>query len=109
MAFITFLQNYPQSSYAVNAQYWIGESSYITRQFEKAVKDFHAVLDKYPTSNKAADAMLKIGYIHYEMRDYEAATFHLHNLQKYYPKTTAARLAEKRLDRMKKEGYLNEQ
>lgn len=104
-AFNDFLQRYPQSSYAGNSQYWLGESNYVTRQFPQAVKEFQLVLSNYPTSNKVADAMLKLGYTYYELQEFDTATMHLVELRKAYPKSTAARLAGKRLDRMKKEGH----
>lgn len=103
-SFKAFLSRFPQSSYAGNAQYWLGESNYVTRQFEQAVKEFQTVLEKYPASNKTPDAMLKLGYTYYELRQFDAAKSILIQLRKTYEKSTAARLAGKRLDRMKKEG-----
>ena len=102
-AFQEFLQRYPQSSYAGNAQYWLGESKYVTRQFKEAVAEFRTVLNKYPTSNKVPDAMLKLGYTHYELHEFEVARDILGKLQAGYPKSTAARLAGKRLERMSRE------
>lgn len=103
-SFKTFLGNFPQSSYAGNAQYWLGESNYVTRQFEQAIKEFEAVLSKYPTSNKVPDAMLKLGYTYYELGQFNNARNILEQLQKKAPNSTAARLAGKRLNRMKQEG-----
>ena len=102
-AFQEFLQRYPQSSYAGNAQYWLGESNYVTRQFKEAVQEFQTVLKGYPTSNKVPDAMLKLGYTHYELHEFEEAKQILGKLREAYPKSTAARLAGKRLERMSKE------
>lgn len=104
-SFREFLTRFPQSSYSGNAQYWLGESNYVTRQFEQAVKEFQAVLNKYPSSNKVPDAMLKMGYTYYELRQFDQAKAVLNQLRQNYPKGTAARLAGKRLDRMKKEGF----
>jgi tol-pal system protein YbgF len=104
-AFRDFLGSYPQSGYADNAQYWLGEAHYVTRQYPKAIDEFQKVLDKYPGSAKLADAMLKIGYCHYELRDMEKATAILGSLQQRFPNTTAARLAEKRLQRIKIETH----
>ncbi len=104
-SFREFLARFPTSSYAGNAQYWLGESNYVTRQFEQAVTEFEAVLAKYPTSNKVPDAMLKLGYTYYELRQFDNAKTILQRLRKAYGKGTAARLAGKRLDRMKKEGH----
>lgn len=104
-AFKEFLGRFPQSSYAGNSQYWLGESNYVTRQFEQAVKDFEAVLTNYPTSNKVPDAMLKLGYTYYELRQYEQAKSILLQIQKSYANTTAARLADQRINRIRKEGH----
>jgi tol-pal system protein YbgF len=104
-AFRRFVAKYPDSSYAGNSQYWLGESNYVTRQFDQAVKEFEAVLSKYPSSNKVPDAMLKLGYTYYELHQFDAAQAILAKLRQQYPKSTAARLAGKRLDRMRKEGH----
>ncbi len=103
-AFKGFLQKYPQSNYAGNAQYWLGESNYVTRQFEQAITEFSAVVENYPQSNKVPDAMLKLGYTYYELSKFDEARQVLQNLQKFAPNGTAARLAGKRLNRMKREG-----
>lgn len=103
-SFKRFINTYPQSSYAGNSQYWLGEANYVTRQFEQAVTEFKKVLDQYPTSNKVPDAMLKLGYTYYEIRANDKAKVILSKLRKAHPKSTAARLAGKRLERMRKEG-----
>jgi tol-pal system protein YbgF len=104
-AFRAFLQDYPYSGYADNAQYWLGEASYVTREFDTAMSEFNKVLNDYPNSGKAPGAMLKIGYIHYEKRDWAACRKILGRLQKDYPRSTEARLAEQRLQRMRQEGH----
>jgi len=102
--FSKFLKDYPASIYAGNAQYWLGEANYVTRNFTQAVNEFNQVLKLYPTSSKIPDAMLKLGYTHYELKQYSQARTVLQELRKLYPNSTAARLAGKRLDRMRKEG-----
>ena len=103
-AFKRFIDTYPKSSYAGNSQYWLGEANYVTRQFEQAITEFKKVLNQYPTSNKVPDAMLKLGYTYYEIRANDKAKAILFRLRKVHPKSTAARLAGKRLERMRKEG-----
>jgi len=102
--FSKFLKDYPASIYAGNAQYWLGEANYVTRNFTQAVKEFNQVLKLYPASSKIPDAMLKLGYTHYELKQYSQAKAVLQELRKLHPNSTAARLAGKRLDRMRKEG-----
>ena len=106
-AFKTFLEKYPGSSYADNAQYWLGEVFYVTRQFQPALNEFGKVLGSHPDSPKVADAKLKMGYIQYELKDWAKAQELLNQVVKGYPGTTTARLAQERLDRMKREGHSN--
>jgi tol-pal system protein YbgF len=103
--FEAFLKQYPNSGFAGNAQYWLGEAHYVTRNFEQGVIEFEKVLQAYPNSNKVPDAMLKLGYTHYELKQYAQAKAVLEDLQKRFPDETAARLAGKRLDRIRKEGH----
>jgi len=102
--FNQFLKDYPNSIYAGNAQYWLGEANYVTRNFTQAVTEFNQVIELYPTSAKIPDAMLKLGYTHYELKQFGQARTMLQNLRTSHPNSTAARLAGKRLDRMRKEG-----
>ena len=57
-----FLKKHPTSSFAGNAQYWLGEAHYVTREFKQGIKEFKRVLSNFPNSLKIPDAMLKIGY-----------------------------------------------
>jgi tol-pal system protein YbgF len=98
------LQQYPTGNLADNAQYWIGEAYYVTRQFDQAMAEFQRVPAEYPQSPKAADALLKIGYIQYERRQFAEARQTLNNLKSTWPDSPAARLADNRLRRMQEEG-----
>jgi tol-pal system protein YbgF len=98
------LQQYPGGALADNAQYWIGEAYYVTRQFDRALAEFQRVPAQYPQSPKAADALLKVGYIQYERRQFAAARKTLADLKATWPNSPAARLADNRLSRMKEEG-----
>jgi len=104
-AFNGFLANYPGSSYADNASYWLGETYYVTRDFDRALATFQGLTENYPNSPKASDSFLKTGYIYYEKKDWPAARQALEEVVNGYPGTTAARLATDRLQRMKKEGH----
>ncbi len=97
------LENYPSGKYAGNAQYWLGESFYVTRDFDAARDSFEKVVNNYPDSVKVADAMLKLGYIHYELSEWKAASKALKIVIDQYPESIAARLATERLSLMKSE------
>jgi tol-pal system protein YbgF len=99
-AFNDFLQRYPSSQYADNAQYWLGETYYVMRQFEPAVVEYRKLIDDYPESKKQSHAMLKIGYSLHELGQIDQARAILQDLRNRYAGTTAARLAEERIQRI---------
>ena len=98
--FKDFLSTYPASPLAENAQYWLGEAYYVTRDFGSASTSFHSVLDKWPNSRKAPDAMLKLGYTQYELKRYGDARTTLTEVTQKFPNTDAAKLANDRLARI---------
>lgn len=103
-AFRQLLVRFPNSTMADNAQYWLGESYYVTRNFSEALRAFRVVVDRYPDSRKLPDALLKIGYCDYELQNWKAARSALSQLVQQYPDTTAARLGQQRLAKMDGEG-----
>jgi tol-pal system protein YbgF len=104
-AFNRFLAANSGSVYADNATYWLGETYYVTRDFDQALSTFQTLLSRYPQSSKVSDSHLKIGYIYYEKKDWKAAREHLDLVVNRYPGTTTARLAADRLQRMRQEGH----
>jgi tol-pal system protein YbgF len=96
-AFMQFLNVFPDSKLANNAQYWLAETYFVTQKFTKALNEFEIVISKYLNSRKAPDALLKIGYCYYELKDWDAARESLIRVQMEFPNTTAARLAGQRL------------
>lgn len=104
-AFRAFLSDYPGGSYQDNAQYWLAEASYVNRDFDTALEDFSKVLINHPKSAKVPGAMLKMGYIFYEQQAWDKVKEVLQRLQSDYPGSTEARLGEKRLQRIAKEGH----
>ena len=103
--FQSFLDQYPNSDFSDNAQYWLGESYYVTRNYEIALTAFQTLLDQYPESPKSPDALLKIGYTHYELEQWDSARAALTQVQENYPDSTLSRLAENRLRSMRMEGH----
>lgn len=96
-AFQQFLQTYPQSTLADNAQYWLGESYYVTRDFQSAAAAFQTVLDRWPDSRKAPDALLKLGYTQAELKHIAQARATLTSVSTRFPGSDAANLAAARL------------
>jgi tol-pal system protein YbgF len=104
-AFTRFLQKYPNGGYADNAQYWLGEANYVSRNFEQALVEFNKVLEQYPQSSKIPDARLKLGYTYYELQQWDKARQMLNETVNKHAGTSVAPLAEKRLLRMTQEGH----
>jgi tol-pal system protein YbgF len=104
-AFSSFLKDYPGGEYEDNAQYWLAEASYVNRDFDTALGEFIKIPEKYPTSSKIPGAMLKMGYIYYEKKNWAESRNILNELLNNYPATTESRLAQKRLERLSKEGH----
>lgn len=102
-AFRDFLADFPDNSYAANAQYWLAETYYVRGQFAEALPEFQSVLDDYPRSSKIPDALLKVGYCNYELGNLSEARSALRAVQAEYPDTTAARLAAQRLQQIAQE------
>jgi tol-pal system protein YbgF len=98
--FKDFLGTYPQSPIADNAQYWLGESYFVTRDYNSAAGAFRTVLSKYPDSQKAPDAMLKLGYTQAEQKQIPAARATLDQVTKKYPGTDSAKAAAERLRKL---------
>ena len=96
-AFRQFIAEYPAGSYMDNAQYWLGETYYITRRFEQAVQEFERLVSMHPASQKLTHALLKIGYAHDELGNKAEAERVLGELIERHPQSAAAGLARKRL------------
>ncbi len=104
-AFEAFKTSYPNSKYADNAQYWLGEASYVSRDYKKALTEFQQLIARYPDSSKNPGARLKIGYVYFELKNWPAARDALQQVITLYPDTTVAKKANERLQRMKREGH----
>ncbi len=95
--FQSFIDQYPSGEYAPNAQYWLGESYYVTQNYQVALDAFQRLLTSFPASNKVPDALLKVGYSHYELHQWDQAESTLNRVIQQYPDSTVARLAQGRL------------
>lgn len=104
-AFEVFKASYPNSKYADNAQYWLGEANYVSRDYKRALSDFQQLIAQYPQSSKNPGARLKIGYVYFELKNWSASREALQQVITLYPDTTVAKKANERLQRIKREGH----
>ncbi len=59
--FQQYLQYYPQTDLAPNAQYYIAEIHFSKGELENALQEFDLVLEKYPDNSKTPDALYMKG------------------------------------------------
>lgn len=95
--FKEFLKKHPQSEYADNAQYWIGESHYALREFDQAILEFDVVRRRYPKGDKVPAALLKQGFAFAELGDKVDARLILQELVDRYPQSPEAGKAKQKL------------
>jgi tol-pal system protein YbgF len=95
-----FVTSYPDSPLASNAQYWLGEAYYVTREYQNAITAFQKVTTTWPDSRKAPDALVKIGFTQSALGRNGDARVTLEDVVRRYPGTEAAQLASERLKKL---------
>ncbi|HEX8788871.1 MAG TPA: tol-pal system protein YbgF [Telluria sp.] len=96
-----FVHRFPDSAYAANAQYWLGNAYYAQKDYKGAIAAQQAVVENYGSSPKAADAMLNIASSYTELKDKKAAKKTLQQLVSKFPDSSAAQAAKDRLAALK--------
>ncbi len=99
--FEQLLKRFPDSQQADNAQFWIGETYYREKWYEKAILEYQKVIEKYPKGNKMPAAMLKQGYAFDQLGDSSNARLVLKELVRKYPDTNEAKIAQEKLQKLK--------
>lgn len=98
--FKTFIDTYPQAQLAPNAWYWLGESYYVTQNYEIAQQSFEGLLSQFPDSSKVPDGMLKLGYCQAQLGQQNRARTTFNDVLRLYPMSDAARFAQSQLRAM---------
>jgi tol-pal system protein YbgF len=97
-AFKTFNKNFPNSTYAPNAHYWLGQLLFNKGALDESKQEFSTVVDKFKASNKRPDAMLKLAMVSQKQNNTQNAINLYRQLLKEYPNSTSAKLAKPRLE-----------
>lgn len=92
--FETFLQRFPNNSYASNAQFWLSDCYFNQQQYHLAVQEFERVLNDYPNAPKSPDALLKIAIAELQLGATDEARQAVDTLSRRYPKSTATQKAQ---------------
>lgn len=96
--FAKLIKTYPKSTNADNAQFWIGETYYREKWFEKAILEYQEVIKSYPNGNKVPAAGLKQGLSFQQLGDNAKARLFLNEVIRKFPKSKEAAIAKKALD-----------
>jgi len=99
-AFSAFLRKYPNSQYAGNAQYWLGEVNLAKGDLQGAGQAFAKVSQLYPKHAKVPDSLYKLADVERRLGHTDKVKGILQQVVAQYPGTSAAQLAQRDLQRM---------
>ena len=99
--FKRFLDRFPKSELADNAQYWVGECYMALKKYDRAIAAYEDVKKKYPEGNKVPDAMLKQAMAFLEKGDETSTRILLKRIVSAFPESDQAKVAEQRLETLK--------
>jgi tol-pal system protein YbgF len=92
---------YPNSQNADNAQFWIGETFYREKLYEKSILEYQKVIEKYPKGNKVPAALLKQGFAFQSLGDKVNSRLIFEELVRKHPSTSEAKAASDKLKELR--------
>jgi tol-pal system protein YbgF len=99
-AFAAFLNRYPNSQYAGNAQYWLGEVNLAKGDLQAAGQAFAKVSQAYPSHAKVPDSLFKLADVERRLGHNDKARGILQQVIAQFPGSSAAQLAQRDLQRL---------
>ncbi|GHE77512.1 tol-pal system protein YbgF [Thalassotalea profundi] len=99
--FKAFNQRFPNSTYAPNAHYWLGQLLFNKGELSQAKIEFEVVVNQFSQSAKRSDALLKLGMVEEKQNNAAKAAQLYRQLLNEYPDSSAAKLAQPRLAAIK--------
>jgi tol-pal system protein YbgF len=99
--FEAFLKQYPNTELSGHAQFWIGETYYQKKDFEKAILEYEKTITKYPEGSKVPAALFKQALAFLELGDKANARNLFRRVIERFPRSDQAEMAKKRLETMK--------
>lgn len=96
-AFTLFMKNNPKSSKISDAQFYIAESYYNEKWFEKAILEYQVVIAKYTKSPKRSAALYKQAVSFEKIGDAANAKARYKDVVTLYPASPEAKLAKKKI------------
>jgi len=99
--FEAFLKQYPNTELSDNAQFWIGETYFLKKDFERAILEYEKAMVKYPEGDKIPAALFKQALAFLELGDKTNARNLLKRVIEKYPHSEQAEMAKKKLETIK--------
>lgn len=99
--FEAFIKQYPNTELSDNAQFWIGETYYGKKDYEKAILEYEKAIAKYPEGDKIPSALLKQAIAFLELGDKTNGRNLLKRVIERYPQSEQADVAKRRLEAIK--------
>jgi tol-pal system protein YbgF len=99
--FEELIQRYPNSGNADNAQFWIGETFFREKSYEKSILEYQKVIEKYPKGNKVPAALLKQGHAFLALGDKVNSRLIFEELVRKFPQTAEAKSASDKLKELR--------
>jgi tol-pal system protein YbgF len=96
-AFQDFIKRYPDSVHVPNANFWLGKSQYVMKNYKGSLATYQGLLKDFPDTPKAAEAMFDIADCQKALKNSVAARKTLKQIIAKYPASEAAAKAKKQL------------
>jgi tol-pal system protein YbgF len=100
--FRLYVQAFPQDDKADDAAFYVGESFFRQKDFEKAIAEYQKVIDTWPKGDMADDAFLQAGLAALEKGWCVDAGAYLGELVRRYPTSPLLKTARQKLEYVKK-------
>ena len=98
--FKQYVETFPSSEFADNAQYWIGEILYTQKKLPEAAAEFEKVAIISPNGDKTSVALYKRGLVLTEMGRKDEAIAQFQLIVKNYQRSSEANLATQQLQQL---------
>jgi tol-pal system protein YbgF len=98
--FRSFNKAYPNSTYAPNSHYWLGQLLFNKGELAEAEQEFSTVVSQFKDSRKRPDALLKLAMVAQQQKNNNKAKQLYRQLLSEYPDSTSAQLAKPRLEKL---------
>lgn len=98
--FRQYVETYPSSEMADNAQFWIGKSLFAKGQYAEAITEFDKLSLTFPKGDKVPGARFEKGLALVKIGQVEAAKAEFQGLIKVFPRSSEAFLARQQLQQL---------